>query len=156
MNPVYQEVQTCEDCGRTKTLGYFNKRKDGKRQKRCVKCPAPPRPGRHQESQNERRTITPPGLSWQEQESARRRYGKYKIDWWQWQEMLADCGGRCAICNRETDLVVDHDHKCCPTQRTCGKCVRGLLCAGCNTGLGAFGDNPEALASALDYLRDSK
>jgi hypothetical protein len=34
----------------------------------------------------------------------------------------------CAICSRETRLVIDHDHKT-------GK-VRGLLCIRCNTSLG--------------------
>ena len=29
------------------------------------------------------------------------------------------CGG--ALC-------VDHDHKCCPGKKSCGKCVRGILC----------------------------
>lgn len=51
-------------------------------------------------------------------------------------------GGGCAICGIQADrLCVDHDHACCPkTLRCCGKCVRGLLCANCNNGLGRFGD----------------
>jgi hypothetical protein len=64
--------------------------------------------------------------------------------------MLAAQGGLCAICQRaETKLqpqtglphrlAVDHDHTCCPGQLTsCGRCVRGLLCASCNLSLGAL------------------
>lgn len=31
---------------------------------------------------------------------------------------------------------IDHDHACCPTHRTCGKCIRGILCRSCNHALG--------------------
>lgn len=45
-------------------------------------------------------------------------------------------GGVCGACgepaNPEVRLHVDHDHKCCPGQNTCGQCVRDLLCTYCN------------------------
>ena len=71
-------------------------------------------------------------------------------------------GGGCAICGATQSgvvgrrMAVDHDHACCSGTRTCGKCVRGLLCRGCNTALGGFDDNPERLLSAVAYLRDKK
>ena len=50
--------------------------------------------------------------------------------------MLAAQGGGCAICGRKQyknqNLCVDHDHSCCPGSKSCGKCVRGLLCHRCN------------------------
>lgn len=52
-----------------------------------------------------------------------------------YEEMLARQGGVCAICKRRPGkrrLAVDHDHSCCPGRRSCGKCVRGLLCKACN------------------------
>lgn len=68
--------------------------------------------------------------------------------------ILADQGGGCAICGaEETAWHVDHDHACCPTTRTCGKCVRGILCRGCNIGLGNFRDDPELLKRAISYLQ---
>jgi hypothetical protein len=47
----------------------------------------------------------------------------------------------CAMCHtpfeKEQPIFIDHDHACCPGEKTsCGKCVRGLLCLSCNTSLG--------------------
>lgn len=50
----------------------------------------------------------------------------------------------CAICLKILPLVVDHDH-------SSGK-VRGLLCDGCNTSLGRFNDDPQALRRAAEYV----
>jgi hypothetical protein len=78
-----------------------------------------------------------------------------------YQQMLEDQNHRCAIC-RELETVlhkgihrrlsIDHDHACCPGRKSCGKCVRMLLCARCNSGLGYFYDNPELLQNAATYL----
>lgn len=60
----------------------------------------------------------------------------------------------CDICGTVTvELHVDHDHLCCPGGKTCGKCVRGKLCAGCNIGLGAFRDNAASLVKAAAYIQ---
>lgn len=68
----------------------------------------------------------------------------------------------CAICGRhEKDplnkrkLHVDHDHNCCPPNSGCDNCVRGLLCASCNQGIGMFKDNVDFLSSAIKYLNSS-
>ena len=57
----------------------------------------------------------------------------------QYDALLSAQGGVCAICSRPPTkqfLAVDHDHACCPGSRTCGQCVRGLLCGHCNRQLG--------------------
>ncbi|WP_431941641.1 endonuclease VII domain-containing protein [Nocardia grenadensis] len=73
--------------------------------------------------------------------------------------LLEAQGGKCYICQRATgktrSLSVDHDHSCCPGNTSCGKCVRGLLCGGCNYKiLGHLRDSIEALERASDYLKN--
>jgi len=66
---------------------------------------------------------------------------------------LAEQGGACGICRRpETNLFrgkvrrmhFDHCH-------ATGK-LRGLLCSSCNLAIGKFGDVPDLLRAAADYL----
>ena len=78
---------------------------------------------------------------------------KYGIGIEDYNEAFAEQEGRCAICGiHQSEIVkrlcVDHDHDT-------GE-VRGLLCRGCNTGLGQFKDNTEFLANAIAYLEESK
>jgi hypothetical protein len=75
-------------------------------------------------------------------------------------------GGLCPVCllplgsfdsigkgsgNQESPQI-DHDHKCCPGGRSCGKCVSGILHAKCNRGMGHFHDDPERLRRAAEYI----
>ncbi len=73
------------------------------------------------------------------------------------QELYERQGGVCPICERpfpnDGSLQVDHDHDCCPETYSCGKCVRGLLCAGCNRTLSVFGEDPERFLRAAEYLK---
>lgn len=65
-------------------------------------------------------------------------------------------GGLCAICRRakgeKRNLAVDHDHTCCPGPTSCGRCIRGLLCAPCNDILAHFRDDPTAGMRMAAYL----
>ncbi|MFF8290006.1 endonuclease VII domain-containing protein [Streptomyces sp. NPDC016309] len=85
------------------------------------------------------------------------RKALYRLAPGRYAEMLATQGGVCAICEQPDGnglaLCVDHDHGCCPdAARTCGRCVRGLVCSACNHGLGKFRDSPELLRAAAAYL----
>lgn len=82
----------------------------------------------------------------------RRKYGLTRT---QYEQMLAEQGGTCAIChNPETVkdrsgnlrlLAVDHDHE--------WGCVRALLCDKCNRGIAAFLDDIGLLRRAADYIK---
>lgn len=64
--------------------------------------------------------------------------------------MLAAQDGKCAICGTTKPgrnspyFHIDHCHTT--------NVVRGLLCNGCNLGLGHFKDSPDRLSSAITYL----
>lgn len=71
---------------------------------------------------------------------------------------------RCSVCNASESvakrkdaqlLAVDHDHSCCPGNKSCGLCVRGLLCQRCNLFIGQAKDSPELLRLAASYLENT-
>ena len=68
-------------------------------------------------------------------------WSRYRLRMEDYEALVLKQNGLCALCPNEiVDTVphVDHDHSCCPGRTTCGKCVRGLLCAYCNRALGAY------------------
>ena len=83
-----------------------------------------------------------------------RRYNltKYGITPEIYSSMLEEQNHKCKICgsndmseNKGNKLHVDHCHET--------GLVRGLLCAKCNTGLGAFKDDRNLLYEAILYLK---
>lgn len=86
----------------------------------------------------------------------------YGISGEQYRALLDGQGGVCQICRKpETAahqmgtlrrLAVDHDHKCCPGQKSCGKCVRGLLCSRCNSAIGFVDEDLAVIERMAVYL----
>lgn len=81
----------------------------------------------------------------------------YGVSAEQYNALLAAQGGRCAVCRLDATslrypLSVDHDHNCCAGRKSCGKCLRGLLCHVCNRALGLMRDSADRLRCAADYL----
>jgi Recombination endonuclease VII len=72
-------------------------------------------------------------------------------------QMRDEQGGVCAICGgvnaNGKALSVDHDHDCCEGDRSCGSCIRGLLCSNCNFATGLMKDDPDRLEAASTYIR---
>lgn len=81
---------------------------------------------------------------------------KYTISEERYRRMLEEQAGLCAICKSPpTDraLAIDHDHRCCPDKnRTCGRCIRALLCNNCNMAIGLMRDSAELLSIASTYV----
>lgn len=144
--------KTCVVCKRTKPIdqfGFFYTSKDGHKQ-RCHWCEREAKERRTQSDPIEReklRTL-----------HRRSRYKtKYGITLEEYDALLAEQSGVCAICGKpETqkrqyyqktelrDLAVDHCHKT--------KKVRALLCCFCNQGIGIFREDTELLKKAIAYL----
>jgi hypothetical protein len=139
-------VKCCKLCKASKPLDQFNRARstlDGRRGE-CKACSA-------KRSRLWRETYP-------EKWAAHHRRRQYRVSPSMYKAMLLVQGGVCAICRcpemKRASLSVDHDHACCSTvdKKSCGKCVRGLICARCNRGLGAFLDSRAFLAAALSYL----
>lgn len=88
---------------------------------------------------------------YQEDRARRKNYAlqrRYGITVAQFDAMLVEQGGACAICKTtvpgKRGFHIDHDH-------VTGE-IRALLCGWCNSGLGQFRDNPEVMAAAIQYL----
>lgn len=72
----------------------------------------------------------------------------YRMTLDEWDAMVLAQEGRCAICERPMELVVDHCHE--------SNRVRALLCSTCNTGLGHFKDDPAQLRAAALYIESHR
>lgn len=112
------EVKRCSRCKDTKPLADFgnNKsRKDGK-EPICRVC-----------------------------KSYKNRMDRYRLAEPEFHKLYYQQRGRCALCNKHAELVVDHCHDT--------KEVRGLLCFHCNTSIGKLGDDIPTLENVVKYLK---
>ena len=124
-------TKQCTKCHIEKPINEFYKHKQQKdgRQPRCKVCYYKPK-----------------------EQASRNLKSRYGISLEDYDRMLEDQGGCCKVCGTDDPgggrgrFQVDHNH-------TTGK-VRGLLCIGCNTGLGSFKDSVEVLSKAITYLVD--
>jgi len=87
-----------------------------------------------------------------------RNIERYGLTMEQYHKLLEDQAYGCKICGLKEStyrkrLSVDHDHSCCPGSKSCGNCVRGLLCHHCNAALGNAKDSVETLQKMINYLK---
>lgn len=98
------------------------------------------------------------------QESLKRHFknhikNHYNLELEKYNNIIIEQNNRCAIClgqNRKNRFSVDHNHQCCKDKKSCGECVRGLLCIKCNILLGSSRDSILILESAIKYLKKWK
>jgi Autographiviridae endonuclease VII len=134
----------CSSCGEIRPFAEFNKSRQLDVQSRCRDCCQEHERIRAQDPAEKRRARSS------------RLMRSFGITADEFDELLSRQGGGCAICGdtpTDENLHVDHDHACCPGDRTCGRCIRGLLCRYCNQALGLLKDSVARAESAASYLR---
>ena len=138
-------TKTCRMCNQVLSLNKFGRRSDcGKWSYRneCKKCIS--------EKQRQYRKNRGMSKTDKERRYEKNRQLKYKfgITLDEYEMILVQQGGGCAICGRTNrdnqQLSVDHDHKT-------GE-IRGLLCTPCNLILGHTDDSPDRLRQMICYL----
>jgi len=122
-------TRTCRKCGDTKPLGRFR---------------GPDHTCRDCRSAEGRRRRSQPAARRRARDARLRRL--YGITLAEFETLARRQRWRCRVCGQHVPLVVDHDHE--------SGDVRGLLCSSCNAGLGQFGEDPERLIAAAEYLRN--
>ena len=160
-------MRTCKFCNTERPLNEFRTRLTQKTRKRiyyyeCKPCFNQ----RARDNNNEESKKSHAARQRQARKDNPDQYRSYelkkrhKITLEIYNKKLEEQNGLCAICgmsgNFSRNLAVDHDHSCCNHDKSCGKCLRGLLCTACNSGLGSFRDNIESLKKAIIYLETVK
>lgn len=141
--------KACTRCGLTKPISSFPVRKDrGTHRPACKDCTrAKQIAWRRSRPNYEKDRYAASRVETRERHLVR----KYGVDLAQYERMLTEQDGRCAICGCEESTQhngvfhVDHCHAT--------GVVRGLLCRGCNHVLGHLKDDPNLLRNAIAYLR---
>ena len=142
-------MKTCVKCGEEKDLELFAKGKNYKDGRRgtCKKCHTAyvknyynSNPDKKAEK-NRMNTFYKPN------------YIAHHLTEEQYSKMFNLYNGKCHSCKDRGATNIDHDHNCCSGQRSCGKCVRGILCSQCNTALGLLQDNKQKIKNLLQYIK---
>jgi hypothetical protein len=158
--------KSCTSCNIVKTFDNFgNSTRDGKkawckscelikaRERRAKKMAIPGEKEKQNAKEREWRRKNP--RSYERRRAEWLKY-KYNLTPEQYKEILDKQNGVCAICYKECKttkgLAIDHDHTCCPLNKSCGKCIRGLLCTNCNGAIGMLQEDISILNRAIEYL----
>jgi hypothetical protein len=137
---MYATHKVCVDCGNYKRAGEFSRysrSKDGL-YSYCKDC---------RKERRRKYDATPEAKRKARERAVLRRYG---LNPYEYRKLLSRSDGRCEICREalpeDTKFIhVDHDHV--------SGAIRGILCRGCNSGIGHFRENSAYLYAAIDYLR---
>lgn len=84
-------------------------------------------------------------------------YNRYNMTARDYDIMLKKQNYKCLCCSKKhskSKLHVYHNHSCCPGHKSCGKCIRGLLCNGCNAAIGHLKEDVKIAKKVVSYLEN--
>lgn len=104
--------------------------------------------------------------AWRTSNETRNAYfqKQYNITLEKFNQLFEGQEGLCACCSALMEqpglgqkknfrtACVDHDHKCCAGTKSCGKCIRGILCGRCNIAAGMLKDDSHLCRNLANYL----
>jgi len=127
-------MQTCGTCGVEKNDEDFHwKVFNSRRSNKCKQCAKEYKAKYYKANTDKIKAQT---KAWREENG--KAGARYRLSNKEFAELFDRFDGKCWLCRLREAKVIDHDHACCPGDWTCGKCVRGALCVGCNTRLGWY------------------
>ncbi|MGQ5576771.1 endonuclease VII domain-containing protein [Streptomyces sp. ECR3.8] len=145
----WAQPKKCNGCGETKSRTEFYKAREGKYgplvKSTCKAC----------DSERARKWFADNSERSNENRRRWNLQNTYGISVAEYNALLREQGGVCAICGRDEPnahgrtgkqfrLAVDHCHE--------SGAVRGLLCQKCNRAIGLLGDDPVLMRKAIGYL----
>ena len=138
-------VKTCQKCGETKELELFakgSKYADGRRGT-CKKC--------HSNYMTQYYKDNPEKMHFS-RTAPKQNWRRHRITEEYFNQLINLFDGKCHSCKINEATNIDHNHNCCQSSRSCGKCVRGVLCHHCNSALGLLKDDKNKILNLLQYV----
>ena len=164
-----QKNKVCKDCHLTLPIEIFQKVKKKKWQGYSTSCkPCLNKKARELHNKRKSDPIYRERQNFNSRKNRERNprsYERRKREWLKslykmtledYNRLFLSQNGVCAICQKECKtkrgLSIDHNHLCCAGNRSCGKCIRGLLCSNCNRAIGMLQEDIAIFNRAIAYL----
>jgi hypothetical protein len=148
---LYKDIETQFRPNPSATGGVYSRCNDCQSKLKREEYAADPEP--HKEKQRRLRKERPEVFRGYELKK------RFKITVEEHQKLFESQNRKCAGCGSSDSgepsgiWHTDHDSSCCPTgSRTCGQCIRGILCRWCNLTLGNAKDDVERMRGLIQYL----
>jgi hypothetical protein len=145
-----REIEMASEAARARSRKYYA----AHREEEIARTRSALRPGYHREYNARNRDRRYARWLWS-------AHGMQPEDWaamWNAQQGCCYlCGGEMSaertIGTGSATVAIDHDHRCCPPDKSCSVCRRGMAHSRCNQLIGLVQDNPDKLQHMASALR---